>query len=106
MQRAHGLKRMQDGLRTLLSLHHPVELSSICGCLKLKVQQKANVSMNQIIKYASETEEIDELKIKIILKFMYEGALWEYLHSIGKLLIYCSFNSVIEIQQLFSITSK
>ena len=84
MQRAHGLKRMQDGLRSLLSLHHPVELSSICGCLKLKVQQKANVSMNQIIKFASEKEEIDPLKIKTILKFMYEGALWEYLHCIGE----------------------
>ncbi|RYH20809.1 hypothetical protein EON65_22420 [archaeon] len=101
MQKAHGLKRMQDGLRALLSLHHPVELSSICGCLKLKVQQKVNVSMNQIIKYASEKEEIDVLKIKTILRFMYEGALWEYLHSIGEIFLNSFFPSFPANYSLF-----
>ena len=72
--------RMQDGLRKLLELHSPVELSSICGCLKLKTQEKANTSIDQILIYASETGELDAERIKNVFKFMWEGALWEYLH--------------------------
>lgn len=79
----HAMKRMQEGLTKLLTLHTPVELSSLCGCLQLKVQQKAATSMDLILRYASETEELDEERIQHILRFMWEGALWEYLHSIG-----------------------
>ncbi len=82
--KAHALKRMQDGLRKLLSLHSATELSSICGCLQLKVQQKGSTSIEQILKYASETEEMNDDKIIKILNFMWEGALWEYLHSLGE----------------------
>jgi hypothetical protein len=83
MMKSHALERMKDGLRKLLALHSGVEVSSICGCLKLKVQQKASTSIEQIISYASETEEMVESKTHQILNFMWEGALWEYLHSIG-----------------------
>jgi hypothetical protein len=81
--KAQALKRMQEGLTTLLSLHGPVELSSLCGSLGLKVQQKGNISMEQIIQYAIAHEEISEERLKHILRYMWEGAMWEYLHSIG-----------------------
>ena len=81
--KAHAFKRMQEGLRKILSCHTAVELSSICGCLQLKTQQKASTSMDQIMKYATETGELDETRINTILRFTWEGALWEYLHSIG-----------------------
>lgn len=83
IMRTHGLRRMQEGLSRVLGLHTPVELSSICGSLKLKPQQKANHSIEQIMRYASAQEEMVEERIRLILGFMWEGALWEYLHSIG-----------------------
>jgi hypothetical protein len=83
MMKAHAFQRMKDGLRKILSLHTAVELSSVCGCLQLKTQQKASTSLDLIMKYASETEEINEEKMKKILSFLWEGALWEYLHSVG-----------------------
>jgi hypothetical protein len=83
MAKSHALQRMKDGLRKILSLHTPVELSSICGCLQLKAQQKASTSLEQIMIYATETEELNEERVKKILNFMWEGALWEYLHCIG-----------------------
>jgi hypothetical protein len=81
--KSHAFKRMQDGMRKILSLHTAVELSSICGCLQLKAQQKATTSIDQILKYAGEAGELDENRVKNILKYLWEGALWEYLHSIG-----------------------
>lgn len=81
--KAQSLRRMHEGLSTILGLHTPVELSSICGCLKLKVQQKASNSIEQVLRYASAHEEMVEDRTKHILGFMWEGALWEYLHSIG-----------------------
>lgn len=73
MKRAHGLKRMKDGLLAILTLHSAVELSSICGSLRLKSQQKASMSMSLIIKYAAEEEEINEKRLHNILTFAYEG---------------------------------
>lgn len=83
MMKGHTLKRMEDGLRHILSLHTPVELSSICGSLLLKPQQKANNSIDQIIRFALQTEDFNIDTLVKILGFMWEGALWEYLHSIG-----------------------
>lgn len=83
MLKAHALQRMKDGLRNILKGHTAVELSSICGCLHLKTQQKASTSVEQIISFASDTEEMVEAKTHRILNFMWEGALWEYLHSLG-----------------------
>lgn len=83
MMKSHAFKRMQEGIRKILNLHTAVELSSICGCLQLKTQQKAATSLELIMKYATELEELDEERTKRILGFMWEGALWEYLHSIG-----------------------
>ena len=74
---------MQNGLRQILELHTPVELSSLCGCLHLKVQEKASTSIDQIIRYASEGEELNPERIQNILRFMWETPLWEYLHSTG-----------------------
>mmetsp|Transcript_32415 Transcript_32415/g.44413 ORF Transcript_32415/g.44413 Transcript_32415/m.44413 type:complete len:608 (+) Transcript_32415:11-1834(+) len=83
MLKEQALKRMQVGLRKILELHMPVELSSICGCLHLKVQEKGSNSIDQILQYASATEELDKEKVFNILKFMWEGPLWEYLQSTG-----------------------
>ena len=81
--REHALIRMREGLQTILEMHTPVELSSICGLLKLKVQQPAKVSMRLIMEYASEGGKITEEKIHEIFNCMWEGALVEYLRSIG-----------------------
>ena len=83
MKREHAMERMRDGLRKILSLHTPVELSSVCGCLHLKTQQKGNDSINQIIHYAGEAETFDITKIQQIFNFLWEGPLWEYLHTTG-----------------------
>eukprot|EP01039_Chlorochromonas_danica_P004246 gene4246-4665_t len=83
IKRGHGLKRMKKGLEVLLSLHHPVELSSICGCLNLPVQQKGPVSLSAILKFATADGGVNEERIRQILHFCYEGVIWEYLHSIG-----------------------
>ena len=79
----HALTRMKEGLKTILEMHTPVELSSICGLLKLKVQQPAKVSMRLILDYAAEGGKMTEEKIHQIFNCMWEGALVEYLRSIG-----------------------
>ena len=83
MLRQHAFQRMKEGIQQILSLHTAVELSSLCGCLGLKVQEKASTSMHFITQYASESNDLDGERIKYILNFMWEGALWEYLHTIG-----------------------
>jgi hypothetical protein len=83
MLRKHAFQRMKDGLQKILTLHTAVELSSICGCLGLKVQEKASTSIHFITEYAYESNDLDGERIKHIMNFMWEGALWEYLHSIG-----------------------
>lgn len=83
MLRQHAFQRMKDGIQKILSLHTAVELSSLCGCLGLKVQEKASTSIHFITQYASESSDVDEARLRHIMNFMWEGALWEYLHSIG-----------------------
>jgi hypothetical protein len=83
MLRQHAFQRMKEGMQKILSLHNAVELSSLCGCLGLKVQEKAATSIHFITQYASESNDLDGERIKHIMNFMWEGALWEYLHSIG-----------------------
>lgn len=83
MLRQHAFQRMKDGIQKILSLHTPVELSSLCGCLGLKVQEKGATSIHFITQYASESKDLDPERLRKIMNFMWEGALWEYLHSIG-----------------------
>jgi hypothetical protein len=83
MLKQHAFQRMKDGIYHILSLHSAVELSSLCGCLELKVQEKGATSIRFITEYLCETNELDEARITKILNFMWEGALWEYLHAIG-----------------------
>src|SRR5690606_6217613 len=63
--------------------HTPVELSSVCGCLGLKAQEKGSTSIHFIMQYATESNNLDGERIKHVMNFLWEGALWEYLHSIG-----------------------
>ena len=49
-----ALQRMMIGLKKVLDLHNPIELSSICGSLFLKVQDHA-----QCIKFSNEVIDID-----------------------------------------------
>ena len=65
MQREHGLKRMTEGLRALLGLHTPPELSSICGVLKLPVKEKGSTSLKAIIDYASQGGKMDPDRTKV-----------------------------------------
>ena len=53
MMREHALQRMQEGLKQILMLHTPPELSSICGVLALSVKEKASTSIRLIIDHAS-----------------------------------------------------
>jgi hypothetical protein len=76
--------RMGEGLKKVLELHAPCELSSICGNLGLKVLQKGSKSIEQILSYAADERKVyKEDKIKKILSIMWEGPLWEYLRCIG-----------------------
>jgi hypothetical protein len=83
MMREHALQRMQDGMKALLMLHTPSELSSICGVLELSVKEKASTSIRMIIEYASQGQRLDPARMKSLLSIMWEGALFEYLKSIG-----------------------
>ena len=58
-----ALQRMKDGAETILKLHNPYELSSICGMLGLKTQQKGPTSLKQIMDWAMEDGVISENKV-------------------------------------------
>jgi cell division protein FtsB len=92
-------KRIDSGIRACLAFHTPVELSSICGTLGLKALQRAVVSVESIIKYCKgseptasgeesegggdEDDDFNESKVLKVVNNMWEGALFEYLKSIG-----------------------
>ena len=84
-QLAHenAIRRMTEGMQTLLKLHKPVELSAICGVLGLKTLEKSDTSIDQIINYAKANNEVTETKLVHILNAMWEGALFEYLRILG-----------------------
>jgi len=89
MQQSHAIERMQVGMKELLSLHTPPELSSICGVLRLSVKEKASTSIKLIIEHASKVpkgsnSKLDMDRVKEVLEVMWEGALFEYLKSIGQ----------------------
>lgn len=71
-----ALNRMKDGLMEILKMHNPFELSSLCGVLHLKTQQKGNVSLELIIDYAFGGRTMIEEKIKKVLEAMWEGTLY------------------------------
>lgn len=83
MLKDHALQRMREGLRKVLQLHSPSELSSLCGVLRLPVKEKASTSLNHILDYASEGGVVQQDKMLGLLDKMWEGALFEYLRSIG-----------------------
>lgn len=83
LMREHALQRMRDGLKKILELHTPTELSSICGQLKLKTLQKGHNSIDQILTYATEGGVFSEEKVNSVFSVLWEGALFEYLRSIG-----------------------
>eukprot|EP01036_Dinobryon_divergens_P043109 gene43109-57352_t len=78
-----AVARMTEGLRLTLKLHKPVELSSICGVLGLKTLERAHDSMEFIMEYAKDGDEVAETKVTKIVEAMWEGALFEYLINIG-----------------------
>lgn len=83
MKQEHALKRTEEGLKKVLSLHAPAELSSICGVLRLPVKQKGSDSMRHIIKSVSENGRVQSDRMVNLLSLMWEGALFEYLRCIG-----------------------
>lgn len=83
IKKEQALVRMLEGIRKILSLHTPVELSSLCGAFKLKVQQKASVSIELILANLLDDGQITEIGLEKLFNKLWEGALWEYLRSIG-----------------------
>jgi hypothetical protein len=78
--------RIKKGIMEILGLHTPYELSAICGTLKLKVQQVKTNSLDQIVTYAYDgglSKRANPERLLRILQFCWEGALYEYLRSIG-----------------------
>ena len=76
--------RMEQGLISLLSLHTANELSSICGNLRLKILQKASVSVSQIMQFVQgEKRLITKEKADLLLKYLWEQPIIEYMRSIG-----------------------
>ena len=83
IQREHSMVRIKEGLNHILMLHTPVELSSVCGVLGLKVQQKPKQSLEQIMGYALSDPKQEEGKLNRVLSCLWEGAVFEYLRAIG-----------------------
>jgi hypothetical protein len=83
MMREHALQRMQVGLKELLMMHTPPELSSICGVLGLPAKEKASTSIKSILDFASKGGRLNPERTRDLLGKMWEGALFEYLRSIG-----------------------
>jgi hypothetical protein len=83
INREQSLQRIKDGLHHVLMLHSPVELSSCCGMLGLKVQQKPVNSIEQIMAFALSDTKQEEGKMQKVLSVCWEGALFEYLRAIG-----------------------
>ena len=77
-------KRIDKGLRDVLQLHTPVELSSICGVLGLTALERASVSIDIIIQFCKDDEDFVDAKVMRAVNNMWEGALFEYLKSIGQ----------------------
>lgn len=76
-------KRIDTGVRACLMLHTATELSSICGVLGLRSLERATSSIDQIISYCKEEDDFSEPKVLKTVNNMWEGALFEYLKSIG-----------------------
>lgn len=77
-------KRIDKGLRDVLQLHTPIELSSICGILGLTPLERASVSIDMILQFCKEEGDFSEVKVIKAVNNMWEGALFEYLKSIGQ----------------------
>lgn len=82
-------KRIGDGIRTILGLHNPVELSSISGNLNLPTQEKGMNSIENIVRFCVENNEFSEDKMIRVISNCWEGALFEYLKSVGFPMITC-----------------
>ena len=77
---------MEKGFLELLALHNTMELSSLCGMLSIKIERKTkNVEkrdyiLTQIRTRFANGESPEKIYIGI-LKFMWEGTLYEYKKS-------------------------
>lgn len=100
--REHTLTRMKEGLTKILSMHTPAELSSICGVLKLKTLQQGQVSVKQLLDYASVNGVITEDKVNELFAVMWDGALIEYIRSIGHPVSTQFIDPKITIMQIWS----
>ena len=76
-----ALQRMMIGLKKVLDLHNPIELSSICGSLFLKVQERGHISLKSILKYAEINGAPNTQRIEKIISACWEEPLMEYIRS-------------------------
>jgi len=80
--------RIEKGVRDVLKLHSPTELSAICGLLQLKTLQRGDESIELLINYCKDEKETkftkySEYKVNRLCNNMWEGALFEYLKMVG-----------------------
>ena len=76
-----AVQRMMVGLKKILDLHNPIELSSICGSLFLKVQERGHISLKSILKYAEVNGAPNTERIEKIISACWEEPLMEYIRS-------------------------
>lgn len=79
-------ERVERGLREVLSLHSPVELSSICGNLGCQTLLRGDESIELLVEYCRKDEDketFSDYKVNRLCNNMWEGALLEYLKKVG-----------------------
>jgi hypothetical protein len=84
------IKRIEAGIRSILVLHTPIELSSMCGSLGLKPLERASHSIDQLVNFCKDGgEDFSEAKVAMCVNVMWESAIFEYLKSIGVPMMTC-----------------
>jgi len=88
------LQDMESGMRDLLDLHNPAELSSLCAMLGMPSEgitseEKVAQIMAHVKGPANKPTEKDYINL---MKMMWEGVMFEYLRSIGQPLRSCALD--------------
>ncbi|KAG5184343.1 hypothetical protein JKP88DRAFT_277114 [Tribonema minus] len=74
---------MKAGMEMLLDMHSPVELSSLCGALGVLEPVTSPERKSAVMHYIREGRHQAEQRFAEVLRFVWEGLLFEYLRSVG-----------------------
>ncbi|CAM9411298.1 unnamed protein product [Scytosiphon promiscuus] len=77
------VKDSKEGMETLLAMCNAVEINSLYGALGFVVPCPRNAKEQQIMRYIREGGRNVEKKFADVLKFCWEGLLFEYLRAVG-----------------------